>query len=302
MKHFTDISEIEKSEIENILIDAIELKKSNIKTNNYLKGKNLILLFEKTSTRTRLSFDIAIKQLDGISTILNSNDIHLASGKETIEDTIKTFGLYSDGIIMRVNNHETILKSVNISEIPVINALSNVSHPCQCMAGMMTLIEEKGSLHGLNIVWMGPITNVAHSWIEAYLKDLGFNFTIFCPSEWTKKYLNKLKEYEISLNINEIVKSTIDEKTLSKADVIMTDTWQSMGDQNKSNELSILNEFKVTNSIMNSAKKESIFMHCLPANRNQEVEKEVIDGSQSRVWQEASNRLHVQKQILKNYI
>ena len=302
MKHFTDISEIEKSEIENILIDAIELKKSNIKTNNYLKGKNLILLFEKTSTRTRLSFDIAIKQLDGISTILNSNDIHLASGKETIEDTIKTFGLYSDGIIMRVNNHETILKSANISEIPVINALSNVSHPCQCMAGMMTLIEEKGSLHGLNIVWMVPITNVTHSWIEAYLKDLGFNFTIFCPSEWTKKYLNKLKEYEISLNINEIVKSTIDEKTLSKADVIMTDTWQSMGDQYKSNELSILNEFKVTNSIMNSAKKESIFMHCLPANRNQEVEKEVIDGSQSRVWQEASNRLHVQKQILKNYI
>ena len=302
MKHFTDISEIEKSEIENILIEAIELKKSNIKTNNYLKGKNLILLFEKTSTRTRLSFDIAIKQLDGISTILNSNDIHLASGKETIEDTIKTFGLYSDGIIMRVNNHETILKSANISEIPVINALSNVSHPCQCMAGMMTLIEEKGSLHGLNIVWMGPITNVTHSWIEAYLKDLGFNFTIFCPSEWTKKYLNKLKEYEISLNINEIVKSTIDEKTLSKADVIMTDTWQSMGDQYKSNELSILNEFKVTNSIMNSAKKESIFMHCLPANRNQEVEKEVIDGSQSRVWQEASNRLHVQKQILKNYI
>ena len=302
MKHFTDISEIEKSEIENILVDAIELKKSNIKTNNYLKGKNLILLFEKTSTRTRLSFDIAIKQLDGISTILNSNDIHLASGKETIEDTIKTFGLYSDGIIMRVNNHETILKSANISEIPVINALSNVSHPCQCMAGMMTLIEEKGSLHGLNIVWMVPITNVTHSWIEAYLKDLGFNFTIFCPSEWTKKYLNKLKEYEISLNINEIVKSTIDEKTLSKADVIMTDTWQSMGDQYKSNELSILNEFKVTNSIMNSAKKESIFMHCLPANRNQEVEKEVIDGSQSRVWQEASNRLHVQKQILKNYI
>ena len=160
MKHFTDISEIEKSEIENILVDAIELKKSNIKTNNYLKGKNLILLFEKTSTRTRLSFDIAIKQLDGISIILNSNDIHLASGKETIEDTIKTFGLYSDGIIMRVNNHETILKSANISEIPVINALSNVSHPCQCMAGMMTLLEEKGSLQGLNIVWMGPITNV----------------------------------------------------------------------------------------------------------------------------------------------
>ena len=114
--------------------------------------------------------------------------------------------------------------------------------------------------------------------------------------------MNKLKEYEISIDINEIVKSTIDEKTLSKADVIMTDTWQSMGDQHNSDELSILNEFKVTNSIMNLAKKESIFMHCLPANWNQEVEKEVIDGSQSRVWHEASNRLHVQKHILKNYI
>ena len=191
------------------------------------------------STIKILSFDIAIKQLDGFSSILYSNDIHLASGKETIEDTIKTFGLYSDGIIMRVNNHETILKSANVSEIPVINALSNISHPCQCMAGMMTLLEEKGSLHSSNIVWMGPITNVTHSWIEAYLKDLGFNFTIFCPSEWKEKYLNKLKEYEISLDINEIVKSAIDEKTLSKADVIMTDTWQSMGDQHNLDELSI---------------------------------------------------------------
>ena len=146
---------------------------------------------------------------------------------------------------------------------------------------------------------MGPITNVTHSWIEAYLKDLGFNFTIFCPTEWKEKYLNKLKEYEISLDINEIVKSAIDEKTLSKADVIMTDTWQSMGDQHNSDELSILNEFKVTNSIMNLAKKESIFMHCLPANRGQEVEESVIDGGNSKIWEEASNRLHVQKQILR---
>ena len=181
MKNFIDIKDFTAEEITELLNSAIENKNQNAISEKLLSGKNLILFFEKNSTRTRLSFDLAVKQLGGSSIILNGSDIHLSSGKESLSDTIKTFSLYSDGVVMRVNNHQTILDTLEVSSVPIMNGLSNLSHPCQCMAGLMTVIEEKGSLENLNITWFGPITNVAHSWIEAYSKNLGFNLSIFSP-------------------------------------------------------------------------------------------------------------------------
>ena len=299
MKSFIDIKELSKSELTSLLDNALQNKRSKATTQNNLNGKNLVLFFEKKSTRTRLSFDIAIKQLGGSTTILNMEDIHLGNDKESINDTINTFGLYADGLILRVNDHKTIISALKLSNLPVINALSNLSHPCQCLAGLMTLLEEKGSLKKLNIVWIGPITNVANSWIEAFKKELGFSFNIFCPETWFEKYKEKMKEYDIATDLNDIVHHQINDQILAQADAVMTDTWKSMGENIMKQDYDSIKEFRVTEKVMKKAKSDSIFMHCLPANRNEEVEASVIDGDNSRVWQEARNRLFVQKEILK---
>jgi len=267
VKNFIDIKDFTAEEINALLNSAIENKNQNLSSEEILSGKNLILFFEKNSTRTRLSFDLAVKQLGGLSIILNGPDIHLSSGKESLSDTIKTFSLYSDGIVMRVNNHQTILDTIEVSSVPIINGLSNLSHPCQCMAGLMTIIEEKGSLENLNITWFGPITNVAHSWIEAHSKNLGFKFSIFSPDRSRDLYLSKITKYKENLNLESIIHNQIDDEILSAADVIMTDTWQSMGEQTDEQVIRELHDFRVTKSLMNMAKQDCIFMHCLPANR-----------------------------------
>ena len=269
------------------------------KTYPFLTSFSLSMFFEKKSTRTRLSFDIAIKQLGGFTTILNKEAIHLGNDKESVSDTINTFGLYADGLILRVNDHKTIMSASKLSNLPVIHAISNLSHPCQCFAGLLTLLEERGSLKKLNLVWMGPITNVANSWIEAFKKDLGFSLNIFCPEAWFEMYKEKMQEYDISTDIDDIVHHRINDQILAQADAVMTDTWKSMGENIKKQDYDIIKEFRVTEKVMNKAKSDSIFMHCLPANRNEEVEASVIDGNNSRVWHEASNRLFVQKEILK---
>ena len=299
MKNFIDIKDLSKSELISLLDNAIQNKRSKTAIQNYLNGKNLVIFFEKKSTRTRLSFDIAIKQLGGFTTILNKEDIHLGNDKESVSDTINTFGLYADGLILRVNDHKTIMSASKLSNLPVINALSNLSHPCQCLAGLMTLLEERGSLKKLNLVWIGPITNVANSWIEAFKKDLGFSLNIFCPEAWFEKYKEKMKEYDISTDVDDIVHHRINDQILAQADAVITDTWKSMGENIEKQDYDLIKEFRVTQKVMNKAKSDSIFMHCLPANRNEEVEASVIDGNNSRVWQEASNRLFVQKEILK---
>ena len=299
MKNFIDIKDFTAEEINALLNSAIENKNRDLSSEEILSGKNLILFFEKNSTRTRLSFDLAVKQLGGSSIILNGPDIHLSSGKESLSDTIKTFSLYSDGVVMRVNNHQTILDTIEVSSVPIINGLSNLSHPCQCMAGLMTIIEEKGSLENLNITWFGPITNVAHSWIEAHSKNLGFKFSIFSPDRSRDLYLSKTTKYKENLNVESIIHNQINDEILSAADVIMTDTWQSMGEETDEQVIRELHDYRVTKSLMNKAKKDCMFMHCLPANRGQEVEETVIDGANSKIWEEASNRLHVQKQILR---
>ena len=297
MKNFIGINDFSKEEILKCIDDAIGLKQKSRNLSSIASGKVLAMIFEKKSTRTRLSFDVAIRQLGGSSIILDIGDIHLGAGNENLSDTSKTMALYVDALVLRVNNHQNIVEIAKNSSIPVINGLSNISHPCQVMADLMTITEERKSLDRLNLVWMGPITNVAQSWIDAFNKKLGFNLTICCPEPLQQKYEEKCKLHNITFN-NDIFVSDVSKNILGNADVILTDTWESMGEKLEKEELQELQNFTVSQSIMDMTPSECLFMHCLPANRNQEVEAQVIDGPSSRVWQEAENRLHIQKQIL----
>ena len=300
MKHFIDISNLSKERLINILNASIQNKNANISKKKL--DKVIGLFFEKNSTRTRLSFELAINQLGFSSIFISSKDSHFSKGKESLEDTAKTFALYLDALVMRVKNHNTLSSFVESSSIPIINGLSDLSHPCQTLAGLMTLIEEKGSLENLNLLWIGPITNVAHSWIEAHKLKIGFNFNIFCPEVYINKYQNKLQSYDIETDINNIVHNKIDNDILNSADAILTDTWKSMGEEIDDNHLDKLDNFCVTEELFNKAKKDCLFMHCLPASRGQEVEDKVIDGPHSRIWVEAKNRLYVQRQLLKELL
>ena len=228
MKHFIDISNLSKERLISLLNASIQNKNSSISKENL--NKVIGLFFEKNSTRTRLSFELAINQLGSSSIFISSKDSHFGQGKESLDDTAKTFALYLDAVVMRVNNHKTLSNFVENSTIPVINGLSDLSHPCQTLAGLMTLIEEKGSLENLNLVWLGPITNVAHSWMEAHKLKLGFNFNIFCPEAYSIKYQNKLQSYDLQTDLDNIAFNKIDHDILSSADAILTDTWKSMGE------------------------------------------------------------------------
>ena len=297
MKNFIDIKDFSKEEILRCIDLAIQSKKAATSDSKFAANKVLALIFEKKSTRTRLSFDVAIRQLGGTSIVLDTSGIHLGSGNESLSDTAKTMSLYVDALVLRVNDHNSIIEMAKNSSIPVINGLSNISHPCQAIAGLMTLVEERKTLENLNLVWMGPITNVAHSWIEAFNKKLGFSLSIFCPESLQQKYEKKCNNNKIEFN-NDIFFSNISKDILSNADAVLTDTWESMGEKTDQKNLIELQEYSVTQSLMDMTPSECLFMHCLPANRSQEVEAQVIDGPSSRVWQEAENRLHIQKQIL----
>ena len=300
MKHFIDISNLSKERLISILNASIQNKRKSI--SNEKPDRVIGLFFEKNSTRTRLSFELAINQLGSSSVFISSKDSHFGQGKESLEDTANTFALYLDAVVMRVKNHNTLSSFVKNSSIPIINGLSDLSHPCQTLAGLMTLIEEKGSLENLNLVWFGPITNVAHSWIEAYKLNIGFNFNIFCPETYSNKYQNKLQSYNIETDLDSILHNKIDNDILNSADAILTDTWKSMGEEVNDIDLHQLDKFCVTEELLNKAKKDCIFMHCLPASRGQEVEEKVIDGPNSRIWIEAKNRLFVQQQLLKELL
>jgi len=297
MTNFIDIQDFSKEEILRQIDTAIQSKRTTTSDSKIAANKVIALIFEKKSTRTRLSFDVAIRQLGGASIVLDTSGIHLGSGNESLSDTAKTMSLYVDALVLRVNDHNSIIEMAKNSSIPVINGLSNISHPCQVMAGLMTLVEERKTLENLNLVWMGPITNVAHSWIEAFNKKLGFSLSIFCPESLQQKYEKKCSNGKIEFN-NDIFFSNISKDILSSADAVLTDTWESMGEKTDQKDLIELQKYRVTQSLMDMTPSECLFMHCLPANRSQEVEAQVIDGPSSRVWQEAENRLHIQKQIL----
>ena len=299
MKSFVNLADIDKKDLRKIIDFAKERKKKDkkdIESSKRLKGKTLIMIFEKKSLRTRISFELAMKQLGGELLVLNLKDSHYSSGGESIHDTAKVISQYGDIVMMRANEHENFLKFQKNLDIPIINGLTNLSHPCQIMADIMTFEELKGPIENRKVAWLGDGNNVVYSLIEASVK---FNFKLAIASP--KKFLPDKKILKWAKNKNTKVFITQDPKeAINLADCVMTDKWISMSDKsNKKQKRKLLKPYQVNSKIMKLAKPDAIFMHCLPANRGDEVTNDVIDGEQSVVWLEALNRMHVQKSIIE---
>ncbi len=303
MKNFINIADIDSKNLREI-INLAKLQKKEDKKNKKLTkskkknlvGKVLIMIFEKPSTRTRISFELAMKQLGGHLLILNPKESHYGGGDESIKDTAKVLSQYGDIVMMRTHKHKHFLKFSQHLEIPIINGLTNLSHPCQIMSDIMTFEEIKGSITNKKIAWLGDGNNVVYSLIEASVK---FNFQLYiaCPKKFqpnknvVKWARNKKAKIVITKNPKEAV---------HLADCVMTDKWISMGDKTNTNKKKkLLKPYQVNKKIMKLAKRDAIFMHCLPASRGEEVTDEVMDGKQSAVWLEALNRVYVQKSIIQ---
>ena len=303
MKNFINISDIGRKDLREI-IDHAKLqkeKRSNLKKsardpNAPLADKTLVMIFEKPSTRTRLSFELAMKQLGGQLLVLNPKESHYGSGDESIHDTAKVLSEYGDIIMMRTQKHEHFLEFSKHLDIPIINGLTNLSHPCQIMSDIMTFEELKGPITNKKIAWLGDGNNIVYSLIEAS-ERFNFELAIACPKKFTpnKKIVKWAKKKKAKILITKNPKEAV-----NLADCIMTDKWISMGDQvDKRKKKKLLKPYQVNKKIMKLAKPDAIFMHCLPASRGEEVTNEVMDGKQSFVWLEALNRIHVQKSIIQ---
>ena len=303
MKNFINISEIPKGELKFILDNAksrkekrSSLSKNTMDTDVPLNGKILIMIFEKPSTRTRISFDLAVKQLGGKSLILNPDEIHYGSGNESLHDTAKILSQYADIVMLRTPAHKNVEEFSKYLDIPIINGLTNLSHPCQIMSDVMTFEELKGPIKNKKIAYLGDGNNVVYSLIEASVQ-FDFELCIACPKscEPNKNILKWAKKNNANISV---IRDPL--KAANSADCVMTDKWISMSDQiNKKKKKKILKHFKINKKIMKQANKDAIFMHCLPASRGEEVINEVIDGKQSVVWLEALNRIHIQKSIIE---
>ena len=296
-RNFINLSDIKKKELDKIISRAKTIKKNRTKNNKRqksLEGINLAMIFEKPSTRTRVSFEIAIKELGGEAIILDENTTHLARG-ETIADTARVLERYCQIFMIRTTNHDKLLDYDKYSKVPIINGLSDLSHPCQILSDILTYEEKRGEILNKKISWFGDINNVLYSWVEA---SQIFNFQLYIAHPKTIKKNKKL----ISLTKNKSnIRFTNDALKAAKgSDCIITDTWFSMGNKkNKKIEKSFL-PYQVNKKIMNLANNNVVFMHCLPASRNKEVTKDIIDDVNiSLVWDEAENRLHIQKAILE---
>ena len=303
MKNFINIADVDKKDLRKIIDNAksqkekrSNLKKSAVDPDAPLTDKTLVMIFEKPSTRTRLSFELAMKQLGGQLLVLNPKESHYGSGDESIHDTAKILSQYGDIVMMRTQKHEHFLKFSKHLDIPIINGLTNLSHPCQVMSDIMTFEELKGPIVNKKIAWLGDGNNIVYSLIEASVQ-FSFQLMIACP----KKFKPYKKIVKWAKNNNAKILITKDPvEAVSLADCVMTDKWISMGDKgNKKKKKQLLKPYQVNNKVMKLAKPEAIFMHCLPANRGEEVTDDIIDGKQSVVWLEALNRIHLQKSIIE---
>jgi len=303
MKNFINISDISKQELRKIIENAKlrKEKRSNLKKNAVdldapLDGKILIMMFEKPSTRTRISFDLAVKQLGGKSLMLNPDEIHYGSDNENLHDTAKILSQYADIVMLRTHAHKNILEFSKNLKVPIINGLTDLSHPCQIMSDIMTFEELKGPIKNKKIAWLGDGNNVVYSLIEAAVQ-FDFKLSIACPKgyEPNKKILQWAKKNKGNISVT---KNPIEAASL--ADCIMTDKWISMGDKsNKNKKKKALKPYQVNKKIMKVTNKDSIFMHCLPASRGEEVTSDIMDGKKSAVWLEALNKIHAAKSIIE---
>jgi len=300
LRHFLDLSNLTSQDVRDILDIAKRLKAETIgkgkgftHADRPLGDKALAMIFEKPSTRTRVSFEMAMHQLGGKAVILQGNHTQIGRG-EPLSDTARVLSGFVDAIMLRANHHESLTEIAHYATTPVINALTDFSHPCQIMADVLTFEEHRGDLKGKKIAWSGDGNNVAVSWIQAATL-LGAEMALACPADFQppQKVLDWAKKNggKITLTHDPIA-------AVRDSDCVITDTWVSMGDTDYSERIEALSAYQVNRALMKKAKKDALFMHCLPAHRGEEVTEKVIDGPQSVIWDEAENRLHAQKAIL----
>ncbi len=293
-RHFLRVSDLSFNDVEKLFQRAEELK-IQVKKKKYaqiLENRTLVLLFEKHSTRTRLSFEVGIQQLGGNAIVLQMRDTQIDRG-ETIADAAKVISRMCDVIMMRTFEHSKIQTFADHSRVPVINGLTNEHHPCQVLADIFTFREQRGEIEGKVVSWIGDINNMCSSWIEASI-IFGFKLHISSPPQY--KYV--LEELDINQTNVEYFSDPL--KACKKSSLITTDVWTSMGyEPEKKERLKIFKKWTVDTQKLEVADRNVVFMHCLPAHRGEEVSSEVIDGPKSVVWQEAENRLHFQKALLE---
>ena len=285
--NFLDLDVFSAKEIEDLLHLSMAVK-NGTNSSKSLSGKFLGLIFEKPSTRTRVSFEVAMTQLGGKASFLSVNDLQLGRG-EPIQDTSKVISSMVDGLVLRTMKHETQIEFSNHSSVPVINGLSNKSHPCQLLADLLTFYEEKGSIEGKKVTWFGDFNNVCFSYAQAS-ELLGFEFWVACPEEYIPSSAEIFKNLHFTQSITEAAE---------ESDLISTDVWVSMGDEKDAKKrLRFFSDYQVNADILNLARPDVIFLHCLPAVRGNEISETLLDDSRSRVWRQAENRLHAQKGLL----
>ena len=286
-KHFLDLNNFSKDDIDRILSNSLEMK-SKGKNLKILEGKFLSLVFEKSSTRTRVSFEVAMAQLGGRASFLSVNDLQMGRG-EPIEDTSKVLSSMVDGIVLRTLEHETQIKFAENSSVPIINGLSDRSHPCQLLADLLTYCEEKGSIEGKKVAWCGDFNNVCFSYAQA-AELLNFELSIACPKEFYPKNRKNYKNVSFTQSIS---------KAVDASDLVSTDVWVSMGDEREADERQkLFSDYQVNEEILDLAKSDVVFLHCLPAIRGQEISYTLLEDPRSYVWKQAENRLHAQKGLL----
>jgi ornithine carbamoyltransferase len=299
-RHFIDLWKLEGATLRAILDDAHARKaarkgwpQGRVDADAPARDRTLAMIFQKNSTRTRFSFDAAIRQLGGQSVIATAADMQLGRG-EPVEDTAKVLSRMVDAVMIRANSHEDVLRFAQAATVPVINGLTDKSHPCQIMADLLTLEEHSGPLAGKTIAWVGDGNNVCASFIHAAPK-FGFELKIACPAVYHPDLMDLARASSEQGRVSMMHDAR---EAVRGADCVVTDTWVSMGDTDLDERVDAFEEFQVDEALMEEAAKNAAFLHCLPAHRGEEVTDAVIDGPQSLVWDEAENRIHAQKSVL----
>ena len=285
-RNFLNLEDLSKDDLEKIIENAITLK-SSPKSNDLLVGKYIALIFEKSSTRTRVSFEVAMNQLGGKASFLSISDLQLGRG-EPLEDTARVIGSMADGVVLRTLKHKTQETFKSFSSSSTINGLSDLSHPCQVLTDLLTYYEENGSIEGEKVCWSGDFNNVCYSYAEA-ANLFGFKLHVACPKEFQPED-QKLPNVTFTESLDEAIEDS---------SLVTTDVWVSMGDEKeKEKREQLFKEYQINSLVMDKASEKAIFLHCLPAIRGQEISEELLEDKRSKVWTQAENRLHSQKALL----
>lgn len=295
VRHFLDLSDIPADELRKVLdlSKVLKAKRKAGEVERPLLGKTLAMVFDKPSTRTRVSFDVGMRQLGGETIMLTGQEMQLGRG-ETIADTARVLSRFVDAIMIRILDHDDLTELAEYATVPVINGLTRISHPCQVMADVLTFEEHRGPIQGRQVAWVGDANNVLASWVHA-AERFDFTMKVATPKELGPR--QALKEF-VKRTKAKVTFMRDPEDAVEGVDCVLTDTWVSMGDKEAERRHNLLKPYQVNSALMARAHKDAIFMHCLPAHRGEEVTSDVMDGPQSVVFDEAENRLHAQKGIL----